>query len=278
MKQPINEIKRMQQLAGLLTEIKVIYPVTNNLSKLEEIKDQIVKANAGWKGPEYSNPSTLPLVIKCAELVLPIWKRYYPNDESAKLAIEAAKKGGKSAFDAAIKGANVWEKLRHNGDGGSAQFALYTAIDAAYFAANIAGNKLVNYKCGEGYKEAIKATKKYFNLNEIKVNDPSKIPIPDGWVERELDSDYQDFTPEEKEKYENYYEVINVFSAPMEGWDDENDDLIYIKRDSMGKYFITIYYAFGDSEDSEEKFNSYSEVKKFAIDKMNKIKKDWDNH
>jgi len=108
-------------------------------------------------------------------------------------------------------------------------------------------------------------------LSEITVANPNEVPIPDGWTEQEVTQEHH---PEEKDE-PGYYEVLNIYTAPMGGWDENHSDIIRIKKDKEG-YFIASYYAFGDSTDSKERFNSYYKAKKYAVDEMKAIMEDWE--
>lgn len=110
-------------------------------------------------------------------------------------------------------------------------------------------------------------------LAEISVNNPSEIPIPNGWTEQLITAEDQDYHPENKDE-PGYYEVINRFSAPMEGWDSNHDDVIIIKKDKKG-YFVEFCYAFGDCMNGG-RFSSFYEVKKAAVDEMETLKEEWE--
>ena len=89
--------------------------------------------------------------------------------------------------------------------------------------------------------------------------------IPNGWTEREP-SDFST-NPEET--------LIKVWSAPMEGWDDEHKDIIFIKQGEDGKHYLDGYLAYSEFE-GKGPFDSYKEALNSAIGEMDDIKTDWD--
>ena len=111
-------------------------------------------------------------------------------------------------------------------------------------------------------------------LNEITVANPTEVPIPNGWTEQEVTAEDQDHNPENKDE-PDYYEILNIYSAPMEGWDDNHSDIIKILKDKEGKYFINTQCAFSEDIDSE-KLNSYYEAKKYAVSEMEDLMEYWD--
>ena len=62
--------------------------------------------------------------------------------------------------------------------------------------------------------------------------------------------------------------------APMEGWDEEHEDMVIIKQKDDGKHYLDGYVAFGDFEE-QGPFDSYEEVFQLAVDEMNAFKEDW---
>ena len=122
-----------------LSEVKIQKPIPNALKLLEQIKTQIEQTE--------DKATKTALAIKAAELVLPIYEYYYPNNDRAHKAIEAAKSGNANADDYY-----------------SADSAADCAAAAAYAAANAS-----DYAATNAVINAIKATKLHFKLDEVKI-------------------------------------------------------------------------------------------------------------
>ena len=153
----------------LLEIIRVNRPVPNNLKQLEQIQSQIKSSNDLKERQE--------LAIKAAELVLPIWNHYYPNDKRPQVAIESAKLylanpteenkvklkdvtnvataadaydvAAYAAYDAAI-------------DAASAVYAIVSAGNATAYAAS--ANYYAYYATADAADYAIRATKIHFKI------------------------------------------------------------------------------------------------------------------
>jgi hypothetical protein len=85
----------------------------------------------------------MKFAIECAELVLPIFEKEYPEDASPRLAIEAAKKYGKkdATDDEAkllFKEARINHALAKKIEGTNAGHAVYAAANTAQAAAHFA--------------------------------------------------------------------------------------------------------------------------------------------
>jgi hypothetical protein len=85
----------------------------------------------------------MKFAIECAELVLPIFEKEYPEDTRPRLAIEAAKKyGKKDATDDEAKllfmEARINHALAKKIEGTSAGHAAYAAANTVYAAAHFA--------------------------------------------------------------------------------------------------------------------------------------------
>ena len=119
-------------------------------------------------------------------------------------------------------------------------------------------------------------------LNEIKINNPT-VKIPDEWSEMEIDSDPDWNNPE-------YDHDVEAYEAPMEGWDNEHMDTVYIMSTPVIdektkkplpadqiKYFISVNYAFGGREDEDKEYDSIDSARRHAVEVMEDIMKDWDN-
>jgi hypothetical protein len=126
------------------------------------------------------------LAIKCAEMVLYIFEKKYPNDKRPRKAIEAAKKclanptkeNKKVAADAATDAYNTTYAIEQGDD--TFVYDDYTGTDAAAFTSYQAALSTVWIEDNESESEyaaeyAIDAVKKYYNLNEITVFKPSPI-------------------------------------------------------------------------------------------------------
>ena len=66
------------------------------------------------------------------------------------------------------------------------------------------------------------------NIYEDSLKESDSFMIPSGWTDR--GEDYSDWENNPGET------VIKVFSAPMEGWDKEHEDMIMIKK-GIGDFF-----------------------------------------
>ena len=146
----------------LLEIIKINKPVPNNLKQLEQIQSQIKSSNNLKKKRE--------LALKVAELVLPIWNYYYPNDKRPQKAVESAKlyladpteENKVKLIDAYAAAYAAYHVANAAGDA-AASAASAAAADAAYKTA---------YAAYAAYA-AIRATKIHFKINEIiKINKP----------------------------------------------------------------------------------------------------------
>ena len=121
-------------------------------------------------------------------------------------------------------------------------------------------------------KEEIEILKIFLNtlndvinqLDEAKVVPVgmNKLEIPSGWSELEVDSDPEWNDPE-------FDHDVEVYSAPMEGWDDEHHDFVhiistptinYITKEPIPanqiKYYISVSYAFGNEEEEDKLYDN----------------------
>jgi hypothetical protein len=105
------------------------------------------------------------------------------------------------------------------------------------------------------------------DIQEIKVNKPGPLQIPEGWTEfKEI------FDDEEKEGFGG--EFVKGFNAPMEGWDYNNMDRIYIIKTPNSEYMVSLYLPFYDEINST--FNSYSLAEAEAVRLMNELADEWE--
>ena len=112
------------------------------------------------------------------------------------------------------------------------------------------------------------------NIYEDSLKESDSFMIPSGWTDG--GDDYSDWENNPGET------VIKVFSAPMEGWDKEHEDMIMIKKgigdfnpDNEEKFFVDGYIAYGDYGTPDGPFDSYDEAFKVAIGAMEELKQDW---
>ncbi len=108
---------------------------------------------------------------------------------------------------------------------------------------------------------------KLAGISEIKII-PSTLggpKIPEGWEQYEVDPE-----PDMEEDIE-----VEAYSAPMEGWDDNNHDIVIIKKTPEGKYYVDVYIAFGDYGKADKKYDSLLPARQEAIEIMNDLKTDW---
>ena len=89
--------------------------------------------------------------------------------------------------------------------------------------------------------------------------------IPSGWKKIDTSNDY-----EEEERQGR----LMGFEAPMSGIEGDEVDNIYIEQDG-DEYEVHVMTAFNNPE-YEGPFNSKEEALKVAIQKMEDLKKDWD--
>jgi hypothetical protein len=146
----------MIKLTDILQEIKIAKHVPNNLKQLEQIKVQMSQ--------DKDKETKVALAIKAAELVLPIWEYYYPNDERPRKAIEAAKSGN---ADAAYAAANVAEDAIADNTDNAAAYVAYAAWNLAYAAYSLvyaASNAAYAAYATSAVDNAIKSTKLHFKL------------------------------------------------------------------------------------------------------------------
>ena len=119
-----------------------------------------------------------------------------------------------------------------------------------------------------------KRMQKLAGINEITVNNPSqnykfiasKFKIPNGWNERE-----------DLEDEDNGNKKIIEFSAPMEGWDTDHDDYVWIEKTPGGTFIVNGAIAYGEFGD-DIKFDTFKEAMEEIIRVMNNIKNDWDEY
>ena len=133
------------------------------------------------------------LAIQCAEMVLDIFEKKYPNDNRPRKAIEAAKKclanpteeNQRAAYDAAATADDAADDAAGNDEDWTGGDDAYYAVLAAQYAAEAAeGTAIINFintsqteKTSEAADRtafyAIEAAKKQYDLNEITVYKPS---------------------------------------------------------------------------------------------------------
>ena len=112
------------------------------------------------------------------------------------------------------------------------------------------------------------------NIYEDSLKESDSFMIPSGWTDG--GDDYSDWENNPGET------VIKVFSAPMEGWDKEHEDIIMIKKgigdfnpDNEEKFFVDGYISYGDYGTPDGPFDSYDDAFKVAVEAMEELKQDW---
>ena len=112
------------------------------------------------------------------------------------------------------------------------------------------------------------------NIYEDSLKESDSFMIPSGWTDG--GEDYSDWENNPGET------VIKVFSAPMEGWDKEHEDMIMIKKgigdfnpDNEEKFYVDGYISYGDYGTPDGPFDSYDEAFKVAVEAMEELKQDW---
>lgn len=108
-------------------------------------------------------------------------------------------------------------------------------------------------------------------LSEIRTKTNPK--IPKGWTK------YKDvsFWNEEPGVYGG--EVVAVYDAPMEGWDEEHTDGVMIIKFPNNTYAVNGWVAFGGFDETEKDgpFLTFNEAFHRAVEIMNEFKEGWDN-
>ena len=111
-----------------------------------------------------------------------------------------------------------------------------------------------------------------------------KLKPPKGWEKwnkRSIDEYNENNYDEDAEEfgydpYDPYGKLIEAYEAPMEGWDENHPDVIYIFKKINNKFNVMGNYAFGDYI-SEGEYNSLYEAQKRAVELMEELKKSWDD-
>jgi hypothetical protein len=111
-----------------------------------------------------------------------------------------------------------------------------------------------------------------------------KLEPPKGWEEwnqRSIDEYNESNYDEDAEEfgydpYDPYGKLIEAYEAPMEGWDENHPDVIYIFKKISNKFNVMGNYAFGDFI-SEGEYNLLYEAQKRAVELMEELKKSWDD-
>ena len=84
--------------------------------------------------------------------------------------------------------------------------------------------------------------------------------------------------PPTKEDDETYNaKVLATYTAPMDGWDENNSDTVVVLEDEEG-FWVDGYLSFGDFEDMEGTgpFKTQKEAEDKAYDVMEDIVFNWD--
>jgi hypothetical protein len=103
-------------------------------------------------------------------------------------------------------------------------------------------------------------------VDEVKIVKKLQIKVPKGFKSIKP-------TDDDNETYEGF--VLGRWEAPMEGWDEEHEDIIVLLLKN-NKYYIDGYFSFGDFSRKGPYFSQEDAVKEL-INLMKDIKEDWDN-
>ena len=94
-----------------------------------------------------------------------------------------------------------------------------------------------------------------------------EIKAPSGWTEiKDLSNMHR--------SEEDGEIAVKAWDAPMEGWDEENKDIIVVRKED-DKFYLDGYIPFG-SFDEQGPFDTYEEALKLAVEEMEAFKEDWD--
>ena len=93
-----------------------------------------------------------------------------------------------------------------------------------------------------------------------------ELKAPSGWTEIKDLSDMH--RSEEDDEI-----AVKAWDAPMEGWDEENKDIIVVRKED-DKFYLDGYIPFG-SFDKQGPFDTYEEALKLAVEEMEAFKEDW---
>lgn len=132
-------------------------------------------------------------------------------------------------------------------------------------------------KNSKGVKKMAPPTKgKIIKLKENQTladlfENTNQTDVPEGWSESKISDQDQD-----KELYGG--KIVKMYTAPMDGWDEEHEDILYIIEKEDGSFKISAYYAFGgdDEELEKELFNSLEAAQKRVVEVMEEIMENWD--
>ena len=147
----------MIKLIDIIKEIKITLPVPNNLQKLKDLRSQIQRLHPG------EGISKAKLALECADLVLPIWEKYYPEDKNYRKALELAKINNdiEATFNALHASVKVY-----GGPAIDPSYYASMAIEAAITVASYPSD--AEYSALYANDFAIIATREYFDIKEIK--------------------------------------------------------------------------------------------------------------
>lgn len=132
----MNEIKRMQQLAGI-NELGINPPIRSSLDQLERWEAEIQASD--------HKMTQIKLALKCTEGVIWIWREKYPNDNRPQAALNAVKayinnpseenrQNCREAADAAWDAVDAADDAADDVAATAANAAYVTALAIAYTA------------------------------------------------------------------------------------------------------------------------------------------------
>jgi hypothetical protein len=139
----------MIKLIDIIKEIKISSPIPNNLQKLKDLRSQIQRLHPG------EGISKAKLALECADLVLPIWEKYYPEDKNYRKALELAKINNdiEATFNTLHASAKVY-----SGPAYYASMVIEAAITIASYP------READFQDDFAAAYAITATREYFNI------------------------------------------------------------------------------------------------------------------
>ena len=92
--------------------------------------------------------------------------------------------------------------------------------------------------------------------------------IVEGWREVEVEDPY--------DIHGESMRVVKTYVAPMEGWDEEHEDMIDIIYDEvMEEFEVWVNYAFDDYQKLADSLPTMQSAENVATRQMNVIKREW---
>ena len=276
-----NEFKRMQKLAGIITESQVNKKTIKSKRFLKENDENLLSQND---------------LNELEEAILDVYQDWLDLDDHADeggYVWDTEYHGWVNLYDFVIsmiyRGVNpsflakLESKIQNvkNDDGSQMDLTDYIETYHDDWIQNV--EKAIREDIPAYFEDdeelnEFKRTRKLASINEaMRVNFQGKLQnldIPQGWYSLEV---YQDQDPEEDIEIESY-------GAPMEGWDEDHLDVVTIMKTPEAdpltgepqevKYYVATYISFGDFTKSEQ-FDNLDDAKAEAISIMDDLKSDW---